>query len=199
MGLRYTKTADWEYIKAVAQSQDDSIPRIPVIGESHLQHFLRYHVLVRMLGCIHSTSWEAGQVALLFTHTTGCLGGVVLPCLVPGNGDIMSWTDFEKHKATYEGILEPCAMLARGALIKPWLPTEIKEQRHWDISASERWGTAREEISLWGHDCPPVFNIAERMVTCGLCRMVLVWVQARYPQILCLVWSGELGFRPARH
>jgi tRNA-dihydrouridine synthase len=55
-----------------------------------------------------------------------------------GNGDILSWTDFEEHKREYEGVLEPCAMLARGALIKPWLPTEIKEQRHWDISATER-------------------------------------------------------------
>lgn len=65
------------------------------------------------------------------------------PFFIPGNGDIMSFMDHEAHKAAYydsdtgKGIL-PCAMLGRGALIKPWLPTEIKEQRHWDISASER-------------------------------------------------------------
>ena len=55
-----------------------------------------------------------------------------------GNGDIFSFTDYERQKAEAEGVLETCAMIGRGALIKPWLPTEIKEQRHWDISASER-------------------------------------------------------------
>ena len=45
-----------------------------------------------------------------------------------GNGDVFSYTDYEE-KVAQDGVMNT-AMLARGALIKPWLPTEIKERRY---------------------------------------------------------------------
>lgn len=78
-----------------------------------------------------------------------------------GNGDILSFTDYEEKVLQSQGVI-PCAMLGRGALIKPWLPTEIKERRHWDISACERFDFLRDFVRFglqhWGSDQQGVNN-----------------------------------------
>ena len=58
-----------------------------------------------------------------------------------GNGDVLSQEEYYQKKAA-SGV--DTVLLARGPLIKPWLFTEIKEQRDWDISASERLDILRK-------------------------------------------------------
>ncbi|XP_021753466.1 tRNA-dihydrouridine(47) synthase [NAD(P)(+)]-like [Chenopodium quinoa] len=73
---------------------------------------------------------------------------------VLGNGDVFSYTDWNKHFSDCPE-LSSC-MIARGALVKPWLFTEIKEQRHWDISSGERLDILRDYVRFglehWGSD-----------------------------------------------
>nr|GME10461.1 tRNA-dihydrouridine(47) synthase [NAD(P)(+)]-like [Ipomoea batatas] len=73
---------------------------------------------------------------------------------VLGNGDVFSYVDWNKHKTDCPE-LSTC-MIARGALIKPWIFTEIKEQRHWDISSGERLDILKDYVRFglqhWGSD-----------------------------------------------
>lgn len=93
---RYTKVADWDYIKQCKETVD-----IPVFG----------------------------------------------------NGDVLNFEDYyaNKEKSGVDGI-----MIARGALIKPWIFTEIKERRHWDISGQERLDLVKDFANFglehWGSD-----------------------------------------------
>jgi len=70
-----------------------------------------------------------------------------------GNGDVLSYEDANIHMANHN--VSGC-MVARGALIKPWIFTEIKEQRHWDISANERLDLLKNYTNYgmehWGSD-----------------------------------------------
>ncbi|KAF8639202.1 hypothetical protein AX17_001688 [Amanita inopinata Kibby_2008] len=85
---RYTKLADWDYIKQCVEAvreaeKDQDLPPVPIFG----------------------------------------------------GGDCFSAEDYWTHVEStgVDGI-----MIGRGALIKPWIFTEIKERREWDISGRER-------------------------------------------------------------
>ncbi|CAD6893362.1 unnamed protein product [Tilletia controversa] len=86
----------------------------------------------------------------------------MVPVPIFGNGDVYSWEDYRENmeRTGVDG-----EMLARGALIKPWLFTEIKEQRNWDISSRERLDMYRQyaeyAISHWGSDTQGI-NTARR-------------------------------------
>ncbi|KAK1924549.1 putative tRNA dihydrouridine synthase [Papiliotrema laurentii] len=75
------------------------------------------------------------------------------PVPIFGNGDCFSAQGYyeEKEASGVDGI-----MVARGALIKPWIFTEIAERREWDISATERLEGIRKfaefGLSHWGSD-----------------------------------------------
>ncbi|KAI8820524.1 zinc finger dihydrouridine synthase [Fimicolochytrium jonesii] len=70
-----------------------------------------------------------------------------------GNGDVLSSQDYWNHldQANIDG-----ALIGRGALIKPWIFTEVKERRVWDISSRERLDILKDfakfGLEYWGSD-----------------------------------------------
>jgi tRNA-dihydrouridine synthase 3 len=76
-----------------------------------------------------------------------------VPVPVIGNGDLL-----HAREITYRLATSGCAavMVARAALIKPWIFREVSQDAAWDVAADERIGIYRRyaELALdhWGHD-----------------------------------------------
>ncbi|EJD02013.1 zinc finger dihydrouridine synthase [Fomitiporia mediterranea MF3/22] len=141
---RYTKLADWDYIKECVDA-------------------------------VHAREVEEG----------------LAPIPIFGGGDAYSSQDYW-GSIDYSGV--DGVMVGRGALIKPWIFTEIKERREWDISARERLELTRKYaeygLNHFGSDTTGV-NTTRRY----LCE-ALSFTHRYIPIGLLEVLPGRLNDRP---
>lgn len=108
------------------------------------------------------------------------------PIPVFGNGDILSYDDYQRIRDTYPSVYG--ITIGRGALIKPWIFTEIKEKRLIDISSSERFEILRKYANYglehWGSDTRGVETTRRFMLEwiSFLHRYIPVGILERPPQ-----------------
>lgn len=115
-----------------------------------------------------------------------------------GNGDVNNWEDWYHYNDTIPEM--DSIMIARGALIKPWIWEEIDSQQYLDKSGSERMDMlaefARYAMEHWGTDeygiaqCRRYFcefmSFFHRYVPQGICERYPVRLNERPPH-----WRGR--------
>lgn len=135
---------------------------------------------------LHGRSREARYTRLADWEYIESCAKVADGCPVFGNGDIMSYEDYTQRREiapTVQGV-----MIGRGALIKPWIFTEIKEQKIWDISSNERFDILKNYTNYglehWGSDTQGVENTRKFLLEwlSFLYRYVPVGLLERPPQ-----------------
>lgn len=100
-----------------------------------------------------------------------------------GNGDVFSYEDAEEAAKVCDAV-----MVARGALIKPWIFTEIKESRYIDMTAAQRLELYREFVGYgldhYGADARGIETTR---------KYLLEWMcfTCRYPPIGIFERAGE--------
>ncbi|XP_072226577.1 tRNA-dihydrouridine(47) synthase [NAD(P)(+)]-like [Leuresthes tenuis] len=133
---------------------------------------------------LHGRSREQRYTKLADWDYINTCAKMASPVPLFGNGDILSYEDAMKARETgVSGI-----MIARGALIKPWIFTEIKESRHWDISSGERLDILKDFTNFglehWGSDTWGVEKTRTFMLEwlSFMCRYIPVGLLERVPQ-----------------
>ncbi|KAF7664103.1 hypothetical protein LDENG_00189020 [Lucifuga dentata] len=133
---------------------------------------------------LHGRSREQRYTKLADWDYINTCSKLASPVPLFGNGDILSYEDAMKARETgVSGI-----MIARGALIKPWIFTEIKESRHWDISSSERLDILRDFTNFglehWGSDTQGLEKTRSFLLEwlSFMCRYIPVGLLEQVPQ-----------------
>ncbi|KAM3858145.1 tRNA-dihydrouridine(47) synthase [NAD(P)(+)]-like [Diretmus argenteus] len=133
---------------------------------------------------LHGRSREQRYTKLADWDYINTCSKLASPVPLFGNGDILSYEDAMKARETgVSGI-----MIARGALIKPWIFTEIKEQRNWDISSNERLDVLRDftnyGLEHWGSDTQGLEKTRSFLLEwlSFMCRYIPVGLLERLPQ-----------------
>jgi len=137
------------------------IPKIQRIGNGRISAIM-VHGRSRLQRYTKSADWN-----YIINEVGPCqdlVNGSNYPRIpIIGHGDVFSYTDWQRHiESDKNNNISNCCMIARGALIKPWLPMEIKEQRHIDMSSSERFDILKRFVHYglehWGSDQQGVNN-----------------------------------------
>ncbi|KAG1047319.1 hypothetical protein G6F43_010224 [Rhizopus delemar] len=116
------------------------------------------------LGSLHGRSRAQRYTKKADWEYIGAMKNLTSSMPFYGNGDIMSFDDYNtcKNISGVDGV-----MIGRGALIKPWIFDEIKNQRDYDISANERFDMLKRfcdyGLEHWGSDSQGV-NITRRFL-----------------------------------
>ncbi|XP_030041124.2 tRNA-dihydrouridine(47) synthase [NAD(P)(+)]-like [Manduca sexta] len=125
---------------------------------------------------VHGRSREARYTKSADWEYIETCAKLAAPIPVFGNGDILSYEDYVEKRniaPTVQGV-----MIGRGALIKPWIFTEIKEQKIWDISSKERFDILKKYTNYglehWGSDTQGVESTR---------RFLLEWLSFLYRYI----------------
>lgn len=126
--------------------KETSVAAITIHGRSRAQRYTK------------TANWEyIGEISSIVREQREELadkyGGRYVKPWIIGNGDVFSWEDW------YSGLENQqvdSLMVARGALIKPWIFEEIEARQHLDKSATERLEILRTYANFglehWGSD-----------------------------------------------
>lgn len=115
-----------------------------------------------------------------------------------GNGDVNNFEDWYAHVNSNEAI--DSVMVARGALIKPWIFEEVDAQQHLDKTSRERldilkdyaqfamehWGTDEYGISQCRRFFCEFMSFFHRYIPMGICERFPVALNERPPN-----WRGR--------